>query len=76
MPDVDALKVADGQEAQFLRGLLHQRPLVGADQHVLQHHIVGQQDVRRVGDDGVVLGLALLPREAQENIALNSTDVV
>ena len=44
-----------------------QRPaVVGAGEHQLKHHVVGEQDVRRVGADPVPVGLGFLAGVAGE----------
>ena len=51
-PPVEVQLVHD-QERELARRQPDQRPLRRADQHVLEHHVVGEQDVRRVVDDRV-----------------------
>ena len=40
---------------------LHQWPLVDAGEDQLEHHVVGQENVGRVGDDRLTLLILLLP---------------
>jgi hypothetical protein len=49
------------QEPQPLRGPDQMLALVRAGQHQLEHHVVGQQDVRRLGQDPSPLVVPLLP---------------
>ena len=71
--DVGALTAAVGvelvedEEAESLGRLDEGVALPWAGQDVLQHHVVGEQDVRGRGDDLLALQLVLLTRVAAES---------
>ena len=66
LPPAIEMQLIHHQGAQIPGRRLEKRPFVRAQQHVLGHHVVGQQDVRRLGDDALAVLLALLAGETVE----------
>ncbi len=59
------VKLVEHQELESLGGS-DQLVLPGPCEHQLEHHVVGQQDVRRIGDDLLPFLVGLLTRVAAE----------
>jgi hypothetical protein len=55
------VQLVEDQETQSLRGADELVPLDGASEQVLQHHVVGQENVGLATQDPVACLLVLLP---------------
>lgn len=67
---VDVQLVGD-QELELLHRLLYERTLVRAQEHVLEHHVVREQEVRRLAYDrvaGLVFVLRGVAREGDRAV--------
>ena len=54
------VQLVQHQKLQLGHRPVHKDPLVGSGEHQLQHHVVGQEDVRRIVYDRLLLFQALL----------------
>ncbi len=67
------MKLVEDEKPQLAHGTLGQLELPGAGEHQLEHHVVGEQDVRRGVEDRLSLLLELLagvPREGDRRLAV------
>ena len=60
LPAAIDVQLVDGQEPQLARRLADQCPLLRPDQHVFEHDVVGEQDVRRILQELLAYFLARL----------------
>ena len=66
LPAPVGVQLVEDEELQPLGHPDQRPPVIGPGEHQLQHHVVGQQDVRRVRADTVPVLLVLLPGVALE----------
>ena len=65
MPATVGVQLIEHQELEILRRF-HERPILAAGQQQLEHHVIRQQDVRRVAANRLALVAFLLPGVARE----------